>query len=78
MEFFPAVFLSWADALHNFSDAGALIIAYDGNKKFRDVPADKEMTFGYGRAEILGALINSVTLFTCGRIPCWLRLESVF
>jgi len=50
-----------ADALHNFSDAGALIIAYVA-QRVSGLPANKEMTFGYGRAQILGALINSVTL----------------
>ncbi len=54
-----------ADALHNFSDAGALIIAYLA-QRISGRPADKEMTFGYGRAEILGALINSVTLVLVG------------
>ncbi|MGH1468746.1 MAG: cation diffusion facilitator family transporter [Bdellovibrionales bacterium] len=54
-----------ADALHNFSDAGALIIAYFA-QKISGKPADEEMTFGYGRAEILGALINSVTLVLVG------------
>lgn len=50
-----------ADALHNFSDAGSLIIAYIA-EKISGLPADEKMTFGYGRAQILGALINSVTL----------------
>lgn len=54
-----------ADALHNFSDAGALIIAYVA-QKISGLPPTKEMTFGYGRAEILGALINSVTLILVG------------
>lgn len=54
-----------ADALHNFSDAGALVIAYLA-QRISGIPADKDMTFGYGRAEILGALINSVTLVVVG------------
>ena len=54
-----------ADALHNFSDAGALIIAYIA-QKISGLPANKEMTFGYGRAQILGALINSTTLVIIG------------
>lgn len=54
-----------ADALHNFSDAGALIIAYIA-QKISGLPANKEMTFGYGRAEIIGALINSTTLVIIG------------
>jgi len=54
-----------ADALHNFSDAGSLIIAYFAHR-ISGKPATKEMTFGFGRAEILGALINSVSLVLIG------------
>ncbi len=54
-----------ADALHNFSDAGALIVAYIA-EKISGLPSNDEMTFGYGRAQILGALINSVTLVIVG------------
>ena len=54
-----------ADALHNFSDAGALIIAYIA-EKISGLPSNDKMTFGYGRAQILGALINSVTLVIVG------------
>ena len=54
-----------ADAIHNFSDAGSLIIAYYA-QKISGKPATKEMTFGYGRAQILGALINSVSLMILG------------
>lgn len=54
-----------ADALHNLSDAGALVIAYVA-QKVSGLPANSEMTFGYGRAQILGALINSVTLVVVG------------
>ncbi len=54
-----------ADALHNFSDAGALVIAFIA-EKISGYPANDEMTYGYGRAQILGALINSVTLVIVG------------
>ncbi len=50
-----------ADALHNLSDAGALVIAFVA-QKVSGLPANNVMTFGYGRAQILGALINSTTL----------------
>lgn len=40
-----------ADALHNFSDAISLIMAFAVRKIARR-PADEAMTFGYGRAEI--------------------------
>ncbi len=54
-----------ADALHNLSDAGALAIAAIAAKIAR-IPPNKNMTYGYRRAEILGALINSTTLIIIG------------
>lgn len=54
-----------ADALHNFSDAISLIIAFVARKIARR-PADKSMTFGYGRAEVVAALINYTTLIVIG------------
>ncbi|WP_306260922.1 cation diffusion facilitator family transporter [Pararhizobium sp. IMCC21322] len=54
-----------ADALHNFSDAISLIIAFAARKIARR-PADEAMTFGYGRAEIVAALVNYTTLIVIG------------
>lgn len=54
-----------ADALHNFSDAGALAIAAIA-AKIAKIPPNQRMTYGYKRAEILGALINSTTLIIVG------------
>ena len=54
-----------ADALHNFSDAIALIIAFAARKIGRK-PADATMTFGYRRAETVAALINYTTLIVIG------------
>ncbi len=54
-----------ADALHNFSDAISLIIAF-GARKIARRPADAGMTFGYGRAEVVAALINYTTLIVIG------------
>lgn len=54
-----------ADALHNFSDAIALVIAF-GARKIARRPADASMTFGYGRIEIVAALINYTTLIVIG------------
>lgn len=54
-----------ADALHNLSDAGAIFIALIA-RKIAAKPADKNMTFGYQRAEIIGAFINSITLILIG------------
>ena len=54
-----------ADALHNFSDMASLMIAFAARKIARK-PADKHMTFGYGRIEIVAALINYTTLILVG------------
>ena len=54
-----------ADALHNFSDAIALIIAF-GARKIARRPADAQMTFGYGRIEAVAALVNYTTLIVIG------------
>lgn len=54
-----------ADALHNFSDAIALIIAF-GARKIARRPANADMTFGYDRAEVVAALINYTTLIIVG------------
>ena len=62
-----------ADALHNFSDAASLGLALFARKVGRR-PADKLMTFGYGRAEIVAALINLTTLIIVG---LYLLIEAV-
>ncbi|WP_077285070.1 cation diffusion facilitator family transporter [Cognaticolwellia aestuarii] len=54
-----------ADALHNLSDAGAIVIAIFA-RKVSAKNADGNMTFGYQRAEIIGTLINSITLIFIG------------
>jgi len=54
-----------ADAIHNLSDAFALIIAF-GARKIARRPADARMTFGYARAETVAALVNYTTLILIG------------
>ncbi|WP_299789116.1 cation diffusion facilitator family transporter [uncultured Marivita sp.] len=54
-----------ADALHNLSDAAALVIAFAARKIARK-SATANMTFGYGRAEVVAALINYTTLILLG------------
>lgn len=54
-----------ADALHNFSDMASLFIAFAARKIARR-PADARMTFGYGRIEVVAALINYTTLIIVG------------
>ena len=63
-----------ADAIHNLSDALTLIIAFFARKVSRR-PADATMTFGYGRAEVVAALINYTTLVIIG---LYLIYEAVF
>ncbi len=62
-----------ADALHNFSDAVALIIAFVARRIARR-PADARMSFGYGRVEVVAALINYTTLIV---IALYLIYEGV-
>jgi cobalt-zinc-cadmium efflux system protein len=62
-----------ADAVHNLSDALSLIIAFFARKIARR-PASETMTFGYGRAEIVAALINYTTLIVIG---LYLAYEAV-
>lgn len=50
-----------ADAAHMFTDASALVIALIASAVAAR-PADDRRTFGYQRAEVLGALINAVIL----------------
>ncbi len=54
-----------ADALHNFSDAASLLIAWVARRIGRQLP-DHFKTFGYKRAEVIAALINLVTLVLVG------------
>jgi len=54
-----------ADALHNFSDAASLLIAWVARRSGRQ-PPDYFKTFGYKRAEVIAALINLVTLVIVG------------
>ena len=54
-----------ADAVHNLSDAVSLALAW-GARRIARRPADSTMTFGYGRAEVVAALINYTTLILIG------------
>lgn len=54
-----------ADALHNLNDAGSLVLALVARKIARK-PADRRRTFGYRKAELIGALINLTTLIIVG------------
>lgn len=62
-----------ADAIHNLSDALSLVVAFAARRIARR-PADDEMTFGYGRAEMVAALVNYTTLIVIG---LWLGFEAI-
>lgn len=50
-----------SDALHNFTDVVSLIISYVASK-FSSKNATLNKTFGYKRAEIIAAFVNSASL----------------
>jgi len=54
-----------SDAAHNFNDANALLIAYIARKISRK-QANERYTFGYRRAELLGAVVNLTLLAVIG------------
>ncbi len=62
-----------ADAIHNLSDALSLVIAFVARRIARR-PADADMTFGYGRAEVVAALVNYTTLIV---IALYLVAEGI-
>lgn len=62
-----------ADALHNTNDAGALLIAYIARRISRK-GADHRFTFGYRRAELVGAMIQLTALILVG---LYLAYEAV-
>ena len=62
-----------ADALHNLSDATALIIALVA-RRIALKPADSQRTFGYRRAEVVAALVNFTVLLV---IAAYLLMQGV-
>ncbi|MCC9657044.1 cation diffusion facilitator family transporter [Rhodopirellula halodulae] len=62
-----------SDAAHNFSDANSLLIAYIARRIARR-EANQRYTFGYRRAELIGATINLTLL---GVVGCYLIYEAV-
>lgn len=62
-----------ADAAHMFADTSALIIALIASIVAQR-PADDRRTFGYQRAEVVGALINGVLL---SALAIWVGVEGI-
>src|SRR5690349_8940130 len=63
----------FADAVHMFTDAAALVIALIASAVAAR-PANDRRTFGYQRAEVFGALINAVILIV---LSVWVAVEGV-
>ena len=61
------------DALHNFSDVISLLLSYITNRLAKRKSTEKQ-TYGYKRAEILSAFVNSVTLIA---IAIYLIVEAI-
>lgn len=66
-----------ADALHNTNDAGALLIAYVARKISRK-GADEKFTFGYRRAELIGAMIQLTALILVGLFLVYEAIRRFF
>jgi cobalt-zinc-cadmium efflux system protein len=62
-----------ADAAHNGSDIGALTLALIA-AHLSGRPASKQHSYGFGRAEVLAALANSVLLVG---VTAWVAIEAV-
>ncbi|MTI31225.1 cation diffusion facilitator family transporter [Xanthovirga aplysinae] len=65
------------DALHNFSDVFSLFISYGANKMAGRESTLKQ-TYGYRRAEVLAAFINSATLIGIAVFLAIKAVERIF
>ena len=66
-----------SDAMHNFSDTLSIIISYVANR-IGAKPKDEKKTFGYKRAEILAAFINSLVLTVISFFLIYEAIERFF
>lgn len=66
-----------SDAAHNFNDANALLIAYIARRISRKA-ANERYTFGYRRAELIGATINLTLLGVIGVYLVYEGISRVF
>ena len=60
-----------SDAFHTFSAVGGVLIALVA-QRLSERPASREHTFGWGRAEIIGALFNGVFLVVMAAYVLWM------
>ncbi|HDL86269.1 MAG TPA: cation transporter, partial [Candidatus Acetothermia bacterium] len=62
-----------SDAIHNFSDGVAIVISYTAIR-LRERPNSPRHTFGFKRAEVFAAVINSSALIV---ITVFLFIEAI-
>ena len=62
-----------SDAGHMFTDAGALLLALVANH-IGQRPANYDKSYGYARAEVIGALVNGITMLG---LVLWIFVEAV-
>ncbi|HRP76623.1 MAG TPA: cation diffusion facilitator family transporter, partial [Rhodocyclaceae bacterium] len=60
-----------SDAFHTFSAVGGVLIALVA-LRLSERPATREHTFGWGRAEIIGALFNGLFLVVMAATVLWM------
>ena len=65
-----------SDAFHNFSDTSSLLLSYIANRLTRR-KSTKEQTFGFKRAEIIAAFINSSFLLIVGALLIYESIERI-
>lgn len=66
-----------SDAFHNFSDTSSLLISYIANRLTKK-KSTTQMTFGYKRAEIIAAFINSTFLLVVGIYIIYESVNRIF
>lgn len=66
-----------SDAAHNFNDANALLVAYIA-RRISKKKANDRYTFGYRRAEMIGALINLTLLAVIGLFLVFEGINRLF
>lgn len=62
-----------SDAGHMFTDTGALLLALIANL-IGQRPANYDKSYGYARAEVIGALVNSLTMLG---LVIWIFVEAI-
>jgi cobalt-zinc-cadmium efflux system protein len=66
-----------ADAVHNFNDCASLVVALVARRIARR-PSDQWRTFGYRRAETIGALVNLTALALVGLFLVYEAVHRLF